>query len=221
MMRTFCRHAALACRRNKWLSRRLSVPCRCHVLFIFLHKKTMPVNSDCSINTLTLTLSPMEPIDQARTKLAEAIEQGDAETVAKVLLQYPDMADERDKAGRTLLMQAARAGWSQLVEPLLQAGLCADGIDTVGRSSLSLATEAGHTDFVRALLEGHSNGIRSVEFINQADDLGVTALMLAAYRGHTDIVAALLAHEKIEINNASSRGFTDSCWQRNTALRPS
>ncbi len=82
------------------------------------------------------------------------------------------------------LLAAARAGETDLVKGLVQAGTSVEARDARGFSPLILAAYHGHTDTVRALLAAGADACAG-------DNNGNTALMGAAFKGYTDIVGLL------------------------------
>jgi ankyrin repeat protein len=56
-----------------------------------------------------------------------------------------------DKDGITPLMYAARYGWNDLVDPLLEGGVDITPKDANGRSAIEHARDAGHVEIVERL----------------------------------------------------------------------
>ncbi|MBZ4423065.1 ankyrin repeat domain-containing protein [Myxococcus sp. RHSTA-1-4] len=82
------------------------------------------------------------------------------------------------------LLAAARAGDTEVVTGLLEAGTPVEARDARGFSPLILAAYHGHTETVRALLAAGADACAG-------DNRGNTALMGAAFKGYADIVGLL------------------------------
>ncbi|MGS5086392.1 ankyrin repeat domain-containing protein [Hydrogenophaga sp. A37] len=75
--------------------------------------------------------------------LLQAVAEGDAEGVRRLLAQGADV-NGRDGTGRSALMLAAQRGDAAMVKLLLEAGANAQLRDPRGRSAADLAEQAGH-----------------------------------------------------------------------------
>jgi serine/threonine-protein phosphatase 6 regulatory ankyrin repeat subunit B len=103
------------------------------------------------------------------------------------LLDAGAAVEGADKAGRTALWYAARAGRAETVRLLLQRGANTDHPDQDGVTPVAAACAAGATATVDLLL---AKGVR----LEARTARGDTALLLAASAGSTEIVDHLLAH---------------------------
>ncbi|MEI6604044.1 MAG: ankyrin repeat domain-containing protein [Verrucomicrobiota bacterium] len=137
-----------------------------------------------------------------------AIIQANTKVVENLVIQGAGVTNETDELGRTALMRAAFANFSEprggleqspagflsdtdgkragIVGLLLSHGAMPDSRDHDGWTALMWASWSGLTQVVGKLLEGGA----SPQF---ADHQGNTALLIAAQRGNAAIVSALLA----------------------------
>ncbi|OLQ15064.1 Ankyrin repeat domain-containing protein 50 [Symbiodinium microadriaticum] len=114
----------------------------------------------------------------------------DVEGYLKILHMLIDLGVDKDvrdeESGMTVLMSAADAGHSELVQLLVEAGADKDLQNYEGRTALMLAAESGKTAIVRFLVDsGADVGVRD-------ECYGEMALMKAVLRGHSEIVRLLL-----------------------------
>ena len=86
--------------------------------------------------------------------------------------------------GKTVLMMAAMAGYTENVKLLLDACDDVNAKDSEGWTSLMYAPQKGYTETVKALLSGST-------VINFNNNHGQTASMLAAIENHFEIVELL------------------------------
>ena len=93
----------------------------------------------------------------------------------------------RDKAGRTPLHWASRAGQVEAAKMLLVSGAEVDAEDKVKGTALHLACRFGHLEVVTVLLDQGSD-------VNKSNTVGGTALIWAAIGGSVAIVTLLLSH---------------------------
>ncbi|XP_042218915.1 ankyrin-2-like isoform X1 [Homarus americanus] len=141
----------------------------------------------------------------ATINLERAVISGNAEEVKDSLSLGADpttiVSVDSDDKGLCLLSKAAREGHSQLISPLLLAGLSADGSGQSCYTPLHWASQSGHHQFVRRLILLGSPNLEAV------DDNGYTPLRVAASRGHQSCVKELLS-EGADPNTRDSIGRT-------------
>jgi len=147
------------------------------------------------------------------TTLMLASEEGQTETVAKLLGEEGVDLEATDHLGRTAVMLAAQAGHAASVKLLLDKGAQLETLSKPDKkhnnkgekkdlngTALFLATAMGHVEVVNVLLEKGAN----VEAPNVHK---VTALMVAAKKGHIDIATTLL-NKGAAINAQDKNGKT-------------
>lgn len=100
------------------------------------------------------------------------------------------------------IFQLARNGGTNMLRPLLEAGVPADLRTSSGDNLLMLASANGHTETVRLLLDKGAS-------LDLTNDRLQTALMLAATANHTGVIRYLL-------DAGADRAATDA--EGNTAL---
>ncbi len=98
------------------------------------------------------------------------------------------------------LLEAARAGDTELVAGLLKAGTPPEARDARGFTPLILAAYHGHLDTVRALLEAGADACAG-------DSRGNTALMGAAFKGYAEVVD-LLNQQPCAVDQTNGLGQT-------------
>lgn len=122
--------------------------------------------------------------DPARSApaLAEAIAHDDVESVTRFISSAELLGSSID--GATLLVRAAAAGATKVIQLLLSRGAELDG--TTCETALFVAASFGKLGCVRALIKNKTNvhAKRSVD--------GDTALHIAAFEGHVDVIGKLL-----------------------------
>jgi hypothetical protein len=138
-----------------------------------------------------------------------------------------------DKA-KEALVEAARAGQTDVVKSLLKHGVDVNARDLLGETALLAAAEEGHLKVVRFLLdrgadvnarhatlswtaliqaaaEGHARLLRPLldagADINARDNSGATALLRAAENSRAEAVK-LLIEKGADVNAMSYKGFT-------------
>lgn len=84
------------------------------------------------------------------------------------------------------MMDAARAGATERLQPLLDQGVPLDMQDPSGNTMLMLAAYHGHPQLVAALLEAGANP-------DVPNDRGQSPLAGAAFKGHVEVARLLLA----------------------------
>ena len=128
-------------------------------------------------------MSPREPTPTDRLLLA--FSNHDLATLERLAAEGVGV-DERDRAGRTVLLLAAGRGDAEAVAWILQAGADVEAAAGERReTALHRAAAAGHTKIVETLL---SAGARA----DHANADGECALFLAARGGHLDTVRRLV-----------------------------
>src|ERR1044072_4578816 len=85
-------------------------------------------------------------------ELARSAENGDVETVARLLPRVMDI-NARNRHGTTVLMRAARYGHAEIVRVLLEHGADPNLTRNDKFTALALAAFFGHTETVKTLLE--------------------------------------------------------------------
>jgi len=100
-----------------------------------------------------------------------------------------------------LLFEAARLGRTDMIEPLLKAGVDLDGYDTRGFTPLILAAYSGHFDTVETLIDAGANPCKPDA--NQ----GNTAQMGVAFKGE-DVIAERLLKAGCDVNARNNAGQT-------------
>ena len=128
---------------------------------------------------------------QLKEELSKASTEGSLKSQAlQALIQAgvdPNDLNEVDKDGSTALMLAARAGHTETVQVLIQAGADLNKANEYGITALMRAAHEGHAETVQALIQAGVD-------LNKATKDGIfTALIWAALQGHTEIVQLLRA----------------------------
>jgi ankyrin repeat protein len=141
---------------------------------------------------------PTFPQD-VNTKLADAVRTRDTAEVRKSLAQGAN-PNAKDKKGRTLLMEAASGGYTDIVRTLLENSADVNATDLFGWTALFWAAFSDRTDTVRTLA---AKGAA----VNAKDNEKRTALFWAASFGYTDTVRALL-EKGAPVNAKESQGWT-------------
>ena len=104
------------------------------------------------------------------------------------------------KMNYTVLMRAARDGYSGAVSLLLEKGVDINHKNNLGYTALTVAAIGSHSEVVKLLLAAGVD-------INNQDCFGCTALMLAAKYGHSEVVKLLLARGA-EVDRQNMFGWT-------------
>ncbi|MBP7636016.1 ankyrin repeat domain-containing protein, partial [Candidatus Ozemobacteraceae bacterium] len=133
--------------------------------------------------------------DHVWTKLVQAIERNDLETVQQLLSQEPDAALRHNYHHETLLHFAAGIGSLGIVNAFLEHGAKADAPDDYGWTPLHEACAQGHAEIVARFIATHAN----LEGVSKKHE---TALHLAAQHEVEPVVRLLLeAGANIEARN--------------------
>lgn len=128
-------------------------------------------------------------------------------TAASMLLRAaPNAVDVADNEGVTALSAACQAGYSAVVEVLLEAGAAVDHQDHLGFTPLLAACQEGHAEIVKQLLAA------GAPLHSPTGPDGLDPLHAACQEGHPDVVSLLL-HSRADVD----RPMRDRC--ASTALR--
>lgn len=115
--------------------------------------------------------------------LIRATVRSNVSEVASLLRRGEDV-NQRDNAGRTALIYAAKIRNASLANLLLQHGANFDAVSVSGRSALMDAAGYGNVEITRMLLSAGAN-------VHLRDHANQTALLLAAHAGHHEVVMAV------------------------------
>ena len=127
--------------------------------------------------------SEREEKDQITGNIFDVVEQGDVETLKKLLARGTD-PNKRDMKGRFPLIYAASGGHEEIVEALIRAGADVNMKATDDSTALMAATLQGHNSIVTFLLGKGAD-------ISAKNSDGETALNIARQKGY-DGIAGLL-----------------------------
>ncbi len=139
----------------------------------------------------------------ADSRLADAVEKRDPETVRSLLQQRADV-NLRQADGATALAWAAHWDELETAELLIRAGAEVNAANDFGITPLSLACTNGSATMVEKLLRAGADP-------NAALPTGETPLMTAARTGSLGAVKSLIAHGA-DLNAATQRGQTALMW---------
>lgn len=144
------------------------------------------------------------------TALIIAAANGDIGWV-KLLLEQPGILGniQQEFNGYTALIYAAKYGFLDVVEALLQAEVDPTIRDAEGETALFVAAKQGHPKIVERLLQ-HQQGVKT---LNVPDNNGLTPAQIAEKNGHINALSVLARAnlEKVairECNAASSKEAT-------------
>lgn len=139
------------------------------------------------------------------TPLTKAVETNDVTTV-KTRLGKGDNANTIDPKGRSVLIIAVSAGFSEVAVALIEAGANPERPDQTGNSALHLAAQRGDVVVIdKALSRTNKVDIENRE--------GMTPLMMAAKAGQAGAVERLLKGGA-NPNRADFTGRTVSEWAK-------
>jgi len=133
-----------------------------------------------------------------RETLFDAVVSGDAEFLTAAIARQPQVANETNRSGFTLLYCAASAGQLRMVEFLLARGARADAVMAGGWTALHAAAYADDTNMGALLLKAGASP-------NQFGPGGMAPLHLAAAAGGTNM-ATLLLESGAEVNAVPPEG---------------
>ena len=119
------------------------------------------------------------------SEIHDAAVEGDVALLGEILERDADAATERDDHNDTPLHHAARAGHTEAVRMLLDAGAPVDIGDNENSTALDVASADGRLETVTLLLERGAD-------IGHRDDFGMTALLFAAFNGQADVARFLI-----------------------------
>lgn len=124
--------------------------------------------------------------EQARSRLLDAFDRNDAKLVHALVQDHPDLANQRDGAGRTLVHRMLVEDRSALIGALSQPGVDWSLRLPDGRSVLHLAVASRQTKWLSLAL-AREDDIP----LDCMDNLGRTALHHAAVLGLSEIIRQL------------------------------
>ena len=144
--------------------------------------------------------APLNVTPQPAAAMSLAIKKRDAQATKEALSLLTDPARRNQ-----VLALAARRGWAEGVQILLDAGADIEARDGRGRTVLMSALQSRNIETVLELIEKGAE-------INARDNVGGTALSRAAGPfGNAEVLKALLA-TKAEVNVADNNGMTPLHW---------
>lgn len=146
------------------------------------------LNKD-SIAACGLQIPPLF-VGNAFTPLMETVLSGNINLVRSALDKNVFSINYQDKDHDTALILAARYGYDQIVEFLLNAEANVELHNKSGWNPLRIAAYHGHEKVVQILLTHKAE-------VNAVDKKGLTALNHAAFKGHKNIVDRLLAAKAV------------------------
>jgi 7,8-dihydropterin-6-yl-methyl-4-(beta-D-ribofuranosyl)aminobenzene 5'-phosphate synthase len=132
--------------------------------------------------------------------ILKAAQQGDIDTVKKLLNKNPDLLKTKDENGITPMHVAANGGHKEIIELLLSKGADANIKDNNGRTPLFFAAGNGSIDICTLLIEKGAQ-------VNVANKYDRTPLLYAIWRNHKDL-AEFLIDKAAEINFKDTDGYT-------------
>mmetsp|Transcript_5858 Transcript_5858/g.11825 ORF Transcript_5858/g.11825 Transcript_5858/m.11825 type:complete len:585 (-) Transcript_5858:105-1859(-) len=105
--------------------------------------------------------------------------QGSFEEALQVLAEHPDLWQEVEEGGYTLLHWAALSGHLPFISRALSMGLQVDSVAENGQTALMWAVTRGQVAAVKALIDAQAD-------VHKRDSLGATAFIIAVqHRQHT------------------------------------
>lgn len=148
----------------------------------------------CNLGIFTISRSSgsVAPSSVIGSAINTAAEMGDTarlrplveEWSGNPILNWADL----DKRGQTPLIQAARGGFLEIVQLLVEHGADVNVASSSGKTALSWSAYKGHVQIVQFLLA--QEGID----VNKPDNHGSTALIKTALCGNIELVRMLLKH---------------------------
>ena len=143
-------------------------------------------------------------LNAADTRLADAMEAQQKETVLSLLQQKADV-NAAQPDGTTALHWAARQDDVEAANLLIRAGANVKAANRYGATPLSLAATNGTAAIVEAILKAGEDPNAVVS------TTGDTAFMMAARTGKTDAILAFLNHGA-DVNKTNNDGQTPLMW---------
>jgi ankyrin repeat protein len=141
--------------------------------------------------------------EDTRKALIQAVEQGDFNTIERLVSQGVSL-NIQSPTGNTLLMFQPSENKRATVKLLLRLGERVDARDTYRRTPLIHAAAQGDEELVKVLLEHGAD-------VNAQDGPGNTALLLAARKQYPAIVE-ILAKSGSDLNRGDRYGVTPLMW---------
>lgn len=126
---------------------------------------------------------------QQTLPLEEAAASGNL-PIVRLLLEYGEDPNHRDRDGWSAIHWAAEEGHLEIVRLLLNAGANPNAVSSYGTSPLHCAANGGHLSIVSLLLLQRADPLKSTCH-------GWTALHHAAFMGHSHVVQGLLEDDRI------------------------
>ncbi|RZF38209.1 hypothetical protein LSTR_LSTR005570 [Laodelphax striatellus] len=136
---------------------------------------------------LTEGRSVHETTEEGESLLSLACSAGYYELAQVLLAMNANVEDRGIKGDCTPLMEAASAGFTQIVQLLIEHRADVNAQSSSGNTPLMYACAGGHEDAVRVLLEAGAN-------VEDHNENGHTPLMEAASAGHVNVAKILLEH---------------------------
>lgn len=134
------------------------------------------------------------------TRLIAAAEQGDKESITKLLADGADI-DATDAQGRTSAMIAVHKNKLAVFNLLVEKGANINIRDNRSDNPLLYVGAEGMMDFLKAAIAAKADTKLTNRF-------GGTALIPAADRGHVEIVRELLTTSDVNINHVNNLSWT-------------
>ena len=110
----------------------------------------------------------------------------------------------RDNYGSTAFIEAAKSGYIDMVELLLECGADIEAKDDYGQTSLIWAAENGNAEVLKQLLEAGAD-------VEAKNNRGLRSLILAVKIGHAEVVKQLL-EAGADIEAKDDDGWTPLFW---------
>lgn len=164
--------------------------------------------SGCEGNASHLLLSEEQQAIEAENKemgklnlaLLEAVNQGDHETIQKLLADGADI-NATDERGRTSAMIAVHTDQLDVFQLLVEHGANINIRDNRSDNPLLYAGAEGKLEFVKAAIAAGADTTITNRF-------GGTALIPAADRGHVEVVRELLTNSDVDVDHINNLGWT-------------
>ena len=158
-------------------------------------------------------LLAIESAPPGASMLHWAVDSGDVEQVRRVVAERPGLVNQQHSRGNLApLHEAVDAGYTAIVQVLIDAGADLNNQRFDGRTPLHMAVSRGSIDIVKALLAAGA-------YIDPVDYDYVTPLHIAVSLGHRDVVELLLRegaslharqrHDVTPLHMAASSGWLD------------
>ena len=126
--------------------------------------------------------------------------QNKKELLTNLLLNTPDLINEKDDSGQTALLLAVSFGNIDMVKTFIQAGANIEATTYFEQTPLLMAAHSGNSNAINALIQANAN-------IYAKDIDGRTSLHLAAKSGNSDTIKALIqanANKEATDNNGQT-----------------